>query len=226
MTVTFAVVETFTDFDSQARRAATAQDASRVLGGRPVEFASEYLSGPWPTLEGFDQDAARLGVAEFARRVPVMGGWVVSVSFWRPRPALPRAMTPKQALAALPCPPNGPERPLDARTAAGETFGPSGRLYRSLAALRRSNAAALAAGVIRIRPLGERWTFDIRFMLAPPVSKSARPGKTTVPAALAAPSSIVPTISDLGVNEVHDPLGTDVVLVDDEGDGIRVRASA
>jgi len=224
--VTFAVVETFTDFDSQARRAATAQDASRVLGGRPVEFASEYLSGPWPTLEGFDQDAARLGVAEFARRVPVMGGWVVSVSFWRPRPALPRAMTPKQALAALPCPPNGPERPLDARTAAGETFGPSGRLYRSLAALRRSNAAALAAGVIRIRPLGERWTFDIRFMLAPPVSKSARPGKTTVPAALAAPSSIVPTISDLGVNEVHDPLGTDVVLVDDEGDGIRVRASA
>lgn len=115
MTVTFPVVETFADFDSQARRAATAQDASRVLGGRPVEFASEYLSGPWPTLEGFDQDAARLGVAEFARRVPVMGGWVVSVSFWRPRPALPRAMTPKQALAALPCPSEGPEGPLDAR---------------------------------------------------------------------------------------------------------------
>jgi len=224
--VTFPVVETFADFDSQARRAATAQDASRVLGGRPVEFASEYLSGPWPTLEAFDQDAARLGVAEFARRVPVMGGWVVSVSFWRPRPALPRAMTPKQALAALPCPPDGPEGPLDALTAAGETFGPSGRLYRSLAALRRSNAAALAAGVIRIRPHGERWTFDIRFTPAPPVSKSARPGKTTVPAASAAPSSIVPPISDLGANEVHDPLGTDVVLVDDEGDGIRVRASA
>lgn len=105
-------------------------------------------------------------------------------------------------------------------------FGPSGRLYRSLAALRRSNAAALAAGVIRIRPLGERWTFDIRFTPAPPVSKSARPGKTTVPAASAAPSSIVPPISDLGANEVHDPLGTDVVLVDDEGDGIRVRTSA
>lgn len=217
---------TFADFDSHARRAATAQDASRVLGGRPVEFASEYLSGPWPTLEGFDQDAARLGVAEFARRVPVMGGWVVSVSFWRPRPALPRAMTPKQALAALSCPPTGPEGPPDARTAAGETFGPSGRLYRSLAALRRSNAAALAAGVIRIRPLDERWTFDIRFTPAPPVSKSARPGKTTVPAASATPSSIVPPISDLGANEVHDPLGTDVVLVDDEGDGIRVRASA
>ncbi|WP_269220967.1 hypothetical protein [Brevundimonas vesicularis] len=60
--MTFPVVETFADFDSHARRAATAQDASRVLGGRPVEFASEYLSGPWPTLEGFDQDAARLGV--------------------------------------------------------------------------------------------------------------------------------------------------------------------
>ena len=224
--MTFPVVETFADFDSQARRAATAQDASRVLGGRPVEFASEYLSGPWPTLEGFDQDAARLGVAEFARRVPVMGGWVVSVSFWRPRPALPRAMTPKQALAALPCPSEGPEGPLDARTAAGETFGPSGRLYPSLAALRRSNAAALVAGVIRIRPLGDRWTFDVRFTQAPPVSKPARPSKTVVPAASAAPSSIVPPISDLGANEVHDPLGTDVVLVDDEGDGIRVRVSA
>lgn len=224
--MTFPVVETFADFDSQARRAATAQDASRVLGGRPVEFASEYLSGPRPTLEGFDQDAARLGVAEFARRVPVMGGWVVSVSFWRPRPALPRAMTPKQALAALPCPSEGPEGPLDARTAAGETFGPSGRLYPSLAALRRSNAAALVAGVLRIRPLGDRWTFDVRFTQASPVSKPVRPGKTVVPAASAAPSSLVPPISDLGANEVHDPLGTDVVLVDDEGDGIRVRASA
>lgn len=224
--MTFPVVETFADFDSQARRAATAQDASRVLGGRPVEFASEYLSGPWSTLEGFDQDAARLGVADFARRVPVMGGWAVSVSFWRPRPALPRAMTPKQALAALPCPPEGPEAPLSAHTALGETSGPSGRLYRSLAALRRSNAAALAAGVIRIRPLGDRWTFDVRFTQAPPVSKPARPGKTVVPAASAAPSSIVPPITDLGANEVHDPLGTDVVLVDDEGDGIRVRASA
>ncbi len=120
--MTFPVVETFADFDSHARRAATAQDASRVLGGRPVEFASEYLSGPWSTLEDFDQDAGRLDVAEFARRVPVMGGWVVSVSFWRPRPALPRAMTPKQALAALPCPSDGPEGPLDARTAAGETL--------------------------------------------------------------------------------------------------------
>ena len=224
--MTFPVVETFADFDSHARRAATAQDASRVLGGRPVEFASEYLSGPWPTLEGFDQDAARLGVAEFARRVPVMGGWAVSVSFWRPRPALPRAMTPKQALAALPCPPEGPEAPLEARTASGETFGPSGRLYRSLASLRRSNATALAAGIIRIRPIGDRWTFDVRFTLAPPVARTARPGAAAIPAAPVASSSIATPISDLGANEVHDPLGTDVVLVDDEGDGIRVRASA
>ena len=221
--MTFPVVETFADFDSQARRAATAQDAGRVLGGWPVEFASEYLSGPWPTLEAFDQDASRLGVAEFARRVPVIGGWVVSVSFWRPRPDLPRAMMPKQALAALPCPPDGPEAPLDARTAAGETFGPSGRLYRSLAALRRSNAAALAAGVIRIRPLGDRWTFDVRFTQSPSATRTARPAKTAVTAPAVA-SPLIPPASDLGANEVHDPLGTDVVLVDDEGDGIRASA--
>lgn len=226
MTLTFPVVETLADFDSQARRAATAQDASRLMGGRPVEFASEYLSGPWPTLEDFDRDAARLGVSEFARRVPVMGGWAVSVSFWRPRPALPRAMSPKQALAALPCPPDGPGTSQEARSASGETFGPSARLYRSLAALRRSNASALAAGVIRIRPLGDRWTFDVRFVLAPPVSKAARATRSAVPAAPIAPPSIAKPISELGANEVHDPLGTDVVLVDDEGDGIRVRASA